>query len=254
MDHEGELVTLPPFTDLPALSYGPLTPDFCVIHVSQNNSGLSVANYCLSNPNGYRWHWTVGQDGTAWKHLDYNEEGAHDAGLNQRSIGIEHAGYCKPLPNGVSKATTFSANIAQLSASAQIVADFAHYLGKSPSRDWIIGHEEDAKYGGTSTHQDPGEKWPWDDYMAMVKFYYAGGDDMALAGQEQDALAYIWGQQRKAQGGGRPTAYDPKPDALDSAQAGWDDQAAEIAHRASVPGVGHTHADDVTGAGPVIQP
>jgi hypothetical protein len=47
-------------------------------------------------------------------------------------------------------------------------------------------------------------------------------DDVALEGTERDALAALWGAQRRTIGGAKPTSYGPKPDALDNAVGGWD--------------------------------
>ena len=222
-------MTLPDYTSLPASDYGFLAAEVLVVHVSQNNSGLSVANYCVSNPSSYRWHWTIGQDGQAWKHLEFGRRGAHDAGINDISVGIEHAGFCEPSTQPL---TVFKNNPAQLTSSAMVCAEFAKAIGKVPSRDWIIGHSEDSKYGGTSTHQDPGSKWPWDDYMKLVTQFYEE-DDMALTGNEYNALAFLYGQQRRAKGNPVPTKYvaGDGADRLDAAVAGWSDKDAEIAAR-----------------------
>lgn len=169
---------LPPFKKVPVSSYGTIHPRLLVIHVTENkdpNDGAGVAQYNRTNSNGYHWHWTIGSHGEAYRQLEFNEEGAHDAGINSKSVGIEHV--------GLTGKTDFESYPEQLWASARVAAAFCHYVGKKPSRDFIIGHSEDAKYGGTSTHTDPGKTWPWGLYMEMVQAAYDGQeewDDMAF--------------------------------------------------------------------------
>lgn len=151
--------------------YGPFAPTLFVVHVSESDNGPGIASYCCTNAPGNRWHRTVGVDGTVWRHLGWTEEGQHDACINGphhgdevASVGVEHAGF-----SGV---TDFSTRVAQLQASAAECAAFCRAIGRAPSRDFIIGHSEDATFGGCSTHTDPGPTWPWDDYMAMVEAAY----------------------------------------------------------------------------------
>lgn len=231
-------MSLPPHKTLLVPSGGTIAPVVLVIHVSQNNVGANVAGYNKTNADGYHWHWTFAQDGTAWRQLTYTQKGVHDAGINEISIGFEHAGFCEPSSEPL---TDFAKFPAMLDASAQVAADFAHFIGKSPSRDWIIGHVEDEKWGGTSTHVDPGDLWPWDDYMDRVnKFYDAEEEPMGKAndyfeqlessglakGQYAATLRFLWGYQR----GFRGEAL-AGPDATDEIKiAGFEAGAKAKAH------------------------
>ncbi|MGQ0668074.1 MAG: N-acetylmuramoyl-L-alanine amidase, partial [Actinomycetota bacterium] len=106
------------------------------------------------------------------------------AGINSISVGIEHA--------GESAKTPWAHFPSQLATSAKIAAAFCQFIGRAPSREFIIGHVEDARFGGTSTHTDPGPHWPWDDYMAAVQAAYEE-EDMTPEEKEilHDAKAFL---------------------------------------------------------------
>jgi hypothetical protein len=137
---------LPPVKDVPVSGYGRIHPRLLVIHVAQSpvSDGSGLARYCRTNPKGYRWHRTIGDNGERYRHLGWNQMGAHDAGINSISVGIEHVGFVGQ--------TEYKAMPKMLWASALETADFSKHIGRRPSRDFIIGHSEDAKFGGTSTH------------------------------------------------------------------------------------------------------
>lgn len=163
-------MSLPPFTNKPVPSAGSMAPRCIVIHRAENglSNGAGLAAYCYyGSPSKYRWHWSVGGGGQAFKHLDWNEAGVHSAGLNDFAAGIEQDGraHIDPWPD------------AQVRTTALIVADFCRFIGKAPSRDFIIGHSEDYKFGGTSTHTDPGPAFPWTKFMGYVNDAYAGEEE-----------------------------------------------------------------------------
>lgn len=153
-----------------------------VIHysVSDPSNAAGLANYCHSNPYGYRWQRSIGSDGQEFRCGHYDEIGAHDAGLNYKSIGIEHTARSGTQMMGLPK---------MLNASARLVADFCLYSKRTPSRDFIIGHYEDARFGGTSTHTDPLPGFDWTTYMELVNAWYAKlkGTPATPAGGEDNA-------------------------------------------------------------------
>jgi len=73
-----------------------------------------------------------------------------------------------------------------MNAMAAEVVAICDFWKRVPSRDFIIGHYEDEKFGGTSTHQDPMPGWDWAEFMELVELHYAasipskGGDDSWL--------------------------------------------------------------------------
>jgi len=176
---------LPPFTEDPVPSYGALVPDLFVVHAAEGDGdGSGLARFCHTNDGSgekgsrpYHWHWSIGNQGRAFRHLLWDEKGAHAGCINDRAVGVEHAGF--------SRKTDWDKRTAQLSASAQICANFCHFIGRAPSRDFIIGHVEDVRFGGCSDHFDPGKRWPWDDYMERVQTFYEGGSFLMALKEEQ---------------------------------------------------------------------
>ena len=161
---------LPPYRDRPIGSYGWIRPRVLVIHQTTGDmdDGSDAVAYMFSRDDGIRWHWTVGADGTAWRHADFARMMAHALGINSISVGIEH-----DMPaTGVQPPRTM------LETSASIAAAFCHFIRRAPSREFIIGHNEDHRFGGTSSHSDP-VNWPWGDYMELVRAKYEG-EDMAF--------------------------------------------------------------------------
>jgi N-acetyl-anhydromuramyl-L-alanine amidase AmpD len=106
-------------------------------------------------------HYCIGEDGEVVQMVPDDRKALHagsktEAGWNDRSIGIEHAGWVddgKPPPE------------AMLKASAEVVAILCRKYGIPVDRTHILGHVE---VPGVD-HHDPGAEWPWDRYMAMVR-------------------------------------------------------------------------------------
>lgn len=123
------------------------------------------------------WHFTVGGAGSAYKNLEFWEEGAHDLGANSITVGIEHDTAGPVTPE-------------MLETSARIAAAWCHWRGRRPSRRIIIGHVEDHLIGGDSTHTDPTQPgpWDWDRYMDLVHDAYEGRwlADMGMTEQEKE--------------------------------------------------------------------
>jgi N-acetyl-anhydromuramyl-L-alanine amidase AmpD len=109
----------------------------------------------------------------------------HAPKANARGIGIEHAGRTKDVRNEhgdiIAVATDWSTSAAQmlLSRSARLVAQLCQAwqipvekLGPSDllkARRGICGHWDVARaYPESGTHVDPGPRWPWDSYLAMI--------------------------------------------------------------------------------------
>lgn len=106
-------------------------------------------------------HYCIGEDGEVVQMVPDDKKALHagsktEAGWNDRSIGIEHAGWVddgKPPSD------------AMLKASAEVVAILCKKFAIPADRTHIIGHVEVPG----ATHTDPGNEWPWDAYMAMVR-------------------------------------------------------------------------------------
>ena len=106
-------------------------------------------------------HYVIGEDGEIVQMVPDDKKALHagsktQAGWNDRSIGIEHAGWVddgKPPTE------------AMLAASAKVTAIMCHKFGIPADRTHVIGHVEVPG----ATHTDPGKEWPWDHYMALVQ-------------------------------------------------------------------------------------
>ncbi len=86
--------------------------------------------------------------------------------VNRHSIGIEHEGWTGR--GGFTQA--------QYEASARLVAYLAAHAGMQVDRDHVIGHNEvddpsGPGVGGIDHHTDPGKRWKWARYMALVRRY-----------------------------------------------------------------------------------
>src|SRR5215210_7562375 len=83
--------------------------------------------------------------------------------VNRHSIGIEHEGFTRR--GGFTQA--------QYEASARLVAYLAGRAGMPIDRRHVIGHDEvpapGGGRGGSDHHTDPGRRWNWRRYLALVR-------------------------------------------------------------------------------------
>lgn len=109
-------------------------------------------------------HYIIGEAGEIVQMVPDEKKAIHagstiEPGWNDRSLGIEHAGWVddgKPPP------------AAMLDASAHVVAVLCKKFGIPADRQHILGHVEVPHRPTDAFHTDPGREWPWDDYMARV--------------------------------------------------------------------------------------
>ena len=232
---------LPPYNERPIEPYGTIVPRVLVIHQTTGDmdDGSDAVAYMFSRTDGIRWHWTVGADGTAWWHAGFNAWMAHALGINDISVGIEHDMPLEATPPE-----------AMYETSAKIAAAFCHYIEREPSREFIIGHNEDFKYGGTSTHTDPGDKWDWGHYMALVRAAYEGDNMTDLEKQQlaealekaREAVLTNEGMVLRLQG-------EPEPGVAGPRRAGWRHADAFLLNPVQLPREPlpeHTHTGTVT--------
>ena len=117
-------------------------------------------------------HYFVDQGGTVAEACSPDLVGNHAPGWNYVSIGIEHTGHPQRHPN------MWTPEL--LKASAQLSAGLCWRYGIEPKRittndntqTGFVGHEVTSP--GQRT--DPGEHFPWDKYIAMVKKFMAEGN------------------------------------------------------------------------------
>lgn len=136
--------------------------DRVILHTMQGTLSGTVAWFQTPNrPVPTAAHYCIGDDGTIVQMVPDDKKALHagshtQPGWNDRSLGIEHAGWVddgKPPSD------------AMLAASARVVAVLCRKYGIPVDRQHIIGHSEVPG----ATHTDPGREWPWDRYMEMVK-------------------------------------------------------------------------------------
>jgi N-acetyl-anhydromuramyl-L-alanine amidase AmpD len=135
--------------------------DRIVIHTMQGTLAGSIAWFASPGravPTAA--HYLIGDTGEIVQMVPDEKKALHagsttQANWNDRSIGIEHAGYVddgKPPTD------------AMLASSAKVAAIMCRKFAIPVDRAHILGHVEVPG----STHTDPGAEWPWDRYMGMV--------------------------------------------------------------------------------------
>jgi hypothetical protein len=194
------VTAFPEFTTLDVPNHGILSapqPRLFIVHSAEYvGDGTGLAAYCRSNPNGYVWHWSVGNTGKAWRHLGVPERGAHAACVNSMSNGAEQSGY-----------TAWSRDKwlqypKQLDTLAWIISGTAKLLRKRPVRrvgQWpgndelmVISHREASQfYGGCSTHTDPGAGFPWDVLMQRIDAHFSDQEVTFLAALTEEEQHFM---------------------------------------------------------------
>lgn len=142
--------------------------DRIVIHVTEGSFWGAVT--WLRNPRSHgSSHYVISRGGDVVQLVSTSDVAWHAGNrwVNRHSIGIEHEGWTKR--GGFTDA--------QYRASAQLVAYLAARAGMPVDRKHVIGHDEvpdpDGRggRGGAHGHTDPGRKWNWWRYMALVRRY-----------------------------------------------------------------------------------
>ncbi|MEU3249373.1 N-acetylmuramoyl-L-alanine amidase [Streptomyces sp. NPDC006997] len=131
--------------------------DRVVVHVTQGS--LDSAVRVFQDPeHGAASHYIVGQDGHVTQMIRELDVAFHAGNreYNERSVGIEHAGF-------VDRPQDFTD--AMYAASARLTAGICRRYGIPVDREHVIGHVE---VPGTD-HTDPGPHWDWDRYMRLVR-------------------------------------------------------------------------------------
>ncbi|GAA3816528.1 N-acetylmuramoyl-L-alanine amidase [Streptomyces chiangmaiensis] len=131
--------------------------DRVVIHVTQG--GYRSAVRAFQNPgHGAAAHYIVRGDGSVTQMIRELDVAFHagNRSYNERSVGIEHAGF-------IERASSFTD--AMYEASARLTAAICGRYGIPVDREHIIGHVE---VPGTD-HTDPGPHWDWGRYMGLVR-------------------------------------------------------------------------------------
>ncbi|MFH8975445.1 N-acetylmuramoyl-L-alanine amidase [Streptomyces sp. NPDC017890] len=131
--------------------------DMVIVHVTQGSFDSAVKAF--QNPeHKAASHYIVGQDGRVTQMIRELDVAYHagNRDYNERSVGIEHAGF-------VDRPQDFTDEM--YAASARLTAGICARYEIPLDREHIIGHVE---VPGTD-HTDPGPHWDWDRYLKLVR-------------------------------------------------------------------------------------
>jgi N-acetyl-anhydromuramyl-L-alanine amidase AmpD len=139
--------------------------DRIVIHVTEGSFWGSV-RWLRNHRSHGSSHYVISRGGDVVQLVSTSDVAWHAGNrwVNRHSIGIEHEGFTRR--GGFTKA--------QYEASAQLVAYLARRAGMPLDRRHVIGHDRVPHpsghgVGGVDHHTDPGRKWNWRRYMALVR-------------------------------------------------------------------------------------
>lgn len=131
--------------------------DMVIVHVTQGSFDSAVSAF--QDP-GHKAsaHYIVGQDGRVTQMIRELDVAYHagNRDYNERSVGIEHAGF-------VDRPEDFTDEMYE--SSARLTARICARYDIPVDRKHIIGHVE---VPGTD-HTDPGRHWDWDRYLKLVR-------------------------------------------------------------------------------------
>jgi N-acetyl-anhydromuramyl-L-alanine amidase AmpD len=141
--------------------------DRIVIHVTEGSFWGSV-RWLRNHRSHGSSHYVISRGGDIVQLVSTSDVAWHAGNrwVNRHSIGIEHEGFTRR--GGFTKA--------QYEASARLVAWLAARANMPLDRRHVIGHNEvddpsGPGVGGIDHHTDPGKKWQWRRYMALVRRY-----------------------------------------------------------------------------------
>jgi N-acetyl-anhydromuramyl-L-alanine amidase AmpD len=141
--------------------------DRIVIHVTEGSFWGSV-RWLRNHRSHGSSHYVISRGGDIVQLVSTSDVAWHAGNrwVNRHSIGIEHEGFTRR--GGFTQA--------QYQASAKLVAYLAARAGMPVDRRHVIGHAEVPHpsghgVGGIDHHTDPGRKWNWRRYMALVRTY-----------------------------------------------------------------------------------
>src|SRR5918995_1474514 len=139
--------------------------DRIVIHVTEGSFWGGVRGPPNRRSHGSS-HYVISRGGDIVQLVSTSDVAWHAGNrwVNRHSIGIEHEGFTRR--GGFTDA--------QYRASAQLVAYLTARAGMPVDRRHVIGHDEvphpsGRGVGGVDHHTDPGKKWDWKRYLALVR-------------------------------------------------------------------------------------
>ena len=145
----------------------PQSVEKVVVHVTEGQFWGSVT--WLRNPRAHASsHYVVSRAGRIVQLVHISDIAWHAGNglVNRQSVGIEHEGFTAD-PSGFTDA--------QYRNSARLVAWLASRSLMPIDRAHVIGHAEvpapGGGVGGSSHHTDPGPRWNWPRYLALIRSF-----------------------------------------------------------------------------------
>jgi N-acetyl-anhydromuramyl-L-alanine amidase AmpD len=143
--------------------------DRIVVHVTEGSFWGSVRWLRNRRSHGSS-HYVISRGGDIVQLVSTSDVAWHAGNrwVNRHSIGIEHEGFT--ARGGFTRA--------QYEASARLVAYLAARARMPIDRRHVIGHDDvpdpdGTGVGGAHHHTDPGRKWDWERYLALVRRFAA---------------------------------------------------------------------------------
>lgn len=143
--------------------------DMIVVHKAE---GDNAAGYFQHAHLGASAHYDVHHDGSIYQSVPDHDIAWHAGNwaINERSIGIEQAGFTARNDVTDTQYRSFAKLVAWLCARHGIPVDRHHIIGHSEVPD-PFHHGE---FGGADHHTDPGRYWNWTHFMNLVRQYRHG--------------------------------------------------------------------------------
>jgi len=178
---------------------GDLPIEFLVIHDIEGSAQAALAWFHNPSSAGSA-HYVVDSDGTIYQ-VVHERDIAYHAGnywYNQRSIGIEHAGY---------DATGYEwYNATLYLASASLSAYLLNKYHIPLDHDHILSHGTipASSLATNPNHVDPGPYWLWDDYFSLI--HHMGVPYSPVSANSTIIMLHPLTDLIPLRGGGRETA------------------------------------------------
>jgi len=165
---------------------GRKTADYVVVHAMQLPCQSGMAQHCaegfqkIMNPDKVKSaHYCVDPESVVQCVHEY-DVAWHCPKGNARGVGVEHSGYGPGTEEEVATDWTSGDGLLILQRSAKLAAEIAQRWAiplvrltpaelKGMTARGFAGHVDFTKAFTPGGHSDPGDLWPWDQYLELVQ-------------------------------------------------------------------------------------